>query len=561
MSATLRSLLAVERGRSRGLLVAASASSAAAGAASVLLLGLSGWFIVGCGVFGGGVAAFNYMLPSAAIRMLTIIRTGARHAERLTGHDAALGALARVRPLLFRALAAAPPATSLAMTTGEATTRLVGDIGAIEAQIVRAPALYGAWAAWASGAVLLAWACGVAGLALAAFPLAIWAAVWLLAYRHERLGRAEPAASGELHREFAHLASALPELKAYDLGAWAAERLHRRGKTLAAAQHAAIECWSDPLLAAAPGVAAVLALCAASDAALPMAGLAALAAMAAVEGIAGHARLLRRQGQVRMAEARLDEVLATAPDSISARPLVPGSFPIEFPQLGVRLAPGSFAGVQGPSGCGKTRLLESVMRLHDDDARTVWIGDHAVGDYDRNEIRARFAYAAQDAPVLSGTVRENLLLGDPLASEAAICRALRDAALADRVLSLPQGLDTWLGEDGMRLSGGERRRLCLARAYLRPAAWLLLDEPTEGLDQETEARVIDGLRRRVAETGQGVVVVSHRPALLAACGMVFSAAATSSELTAGQPKPGCARPGMRRPTRRTKQASPNGKTA
>ena len=530
MSGAVQALMAVERRRSRSLLATAAISSAAAGAASVLLLGLSGWFIVGCGVFGGGAVSFNYMLPSAAVRLLTIVRTGARHAERLTGHDAALGILARVRPVLFQALAAAPPATSLAMATGEATTRLVGDIGAIEAQIVRAPALYGAWAAWVAGAVLLAWACGVAGLALALFALAVWAAIWLLAYRHERRGLAEPAAAGELHREFAHLLSALPELNAYDLSAWAAERLHRGGKSLAAAQHAAIERWSEPLLAAAPGLAAVLALCAASSLSLPMAGMVALAAMATVDGIAGHARLLRRRGQVRTAEARLNEVLAIAPEPVSARPRAPGVFSITFPHLGVRLDPGSFAGIRGPSGCGKTHLLESVMRLHDEDASPVRIGDHAVGDYDRGDIRACLAFAAQDAPVLSGTVRENLLLADPLASEPDIWRALRDAALADRTLMLPQGLDTWLGEDGMRLSGGERRRLCLARAYLRPAIWLLLDEPTEGLDQETETRVIDGLRDRVSRTGQGVIVVSHRAALLAACDTVFSAAAGSERL-------------------------------
>ena len=523
MKRPLQALLAVERRRSRSLIVTAALSSATAGAASVLLLGLSGSFIVGCGVF-GGIAAFNYLLPSACIRLLTVVRTGTRHAERLAAHDAALGMLARVRPILFQALAAAPPATSLAMTTGEATARLVGDIGSIEAEIVRAPALYGACAAWTAGAALLLRACGAAGLLLALFPLLVWGAVWLLSRRHAKRGMAEPAVAGELHREFTHLLCALPELKAYDLVSWAAERLHRRGRDLASAQGAAIECWSEPLLAAAPGIGAVLALYAAgvSQVSLPMAGLAALGAMAAVEGISGHARMLRRRGQVRMASMRLDEVLSVLPEPRSQRPLDPVPYSIEFPRLGVRLDPGAFAGIQGPSGCGKTHLLESMMRLHDDDCSSVWLGAHPVGDYDRSDVRAVFSHAAQDAPVLSGTVRENLLLGDPDASETDLWQALHDADLADRIRALPQSLDSLLGEAGRRLSGGERRRLCLARAYLRKAAWLLLDEPTEGLDRETETRVIGRLRDRVAQTGQGVIVVSHRPALLAACHVVFS---------------------------------------
>jgi ATP-binding cassette subfamily C protein CydC len=95
--------------------------------------------------------------------------------------------------------------------------------------------------------------------------------------------------------------------------------------------------------------------------------------------------------------------------------------------------------------------------------------------------------------------------------------ALRDAALDERIRAAPAGLNAWLGDNGERLSGGERRRLSLARAFLRPAPWLLLDEPTEGLDAATEAVVLDRLAARLDRTGQGVVLVSHRPAPLAIC--------------------------------------------
>ena len=125
--------------------------------------------------------------------------------------------------------------------------------------------------------------------------------------------------------------------------------------------------------------------------------------------------------------------------------------------------------------------------------------------------------APQDAGLISGTLRENLRLGDPQATDTTLWSALDEACLADKVRALPQGLDTWIGESGVRLSGGERRRLCLARAYLRPAPWLLLDEPTEGLDAATEAAVIAALELRLDRTEQGVIIVSHRPGPLALC--------------------------------------------
>lgn len=132
------------------------------------------------------------------------------------------------------------------------------------------------------------------------------------------------------------------------------------------------------------------------------------------------------------------------------------------------------------------------------------------------ERRRLFAYAAQDVRLLNGSVRENLLLAGP-ADEAALWAALDDAALGDRLRAEPLGLDTPVGPNGERLSGGERRRLGLARAYLRDAPWLVLDEPTEGLDTTTEAQVLDRLQNRLAALGQGLILVSHRAPPMALC--------------------------------------------
>jgi ATP-binding cassette subfamily C protein CydC len=114
-------------------------------------------------------------------------------------------------------------------------------------------------------------------------------------------------------------------------------------------------------------------------------------------------------------------------------------------------------------------------------------------------------------------VAENLRLASPDAEDAALWDALADAQLDARVRRLPQGLATWIGNGGELLSGGERRRLSLARAYLRPAPWLLLDEPTEGLDRRTAAELVAALDRRLTRNGQGAIIVSHRPGPLTLC--------------------------------------------
>jgi ATP-binding cassette subfamily C protein CydC len=165
----------------------------------------------------------------------------------------------------------------------------------------------------------------------------------------------------------------------------------------------------------------------------------------------------------------------------------------------------------GASGCGKTTLLERLLKLRPDVGWPIRVGGETPAVLADAEMRALFAYAPQDAALLSGSIRENLAVADPRASEADLWAALRDAALDERVRRAPQGLDTWVGDVGERLSGGERRRLCLARAFLRPAPWLMLDEPSEGLDAETERQLIERVALRLERTGQGLILVSHRP--------------------------------------------------
>jgi len=517
----LSKLVAEQRRRQARPLILAAACAAVVGAASTTLLGLSGWFITGAALAGvAGLAtaqAFNVLLPSAMIRLLAILRTGARYGERLQGHAAALDALAAIRPRLFAALAAAPPREALAVSRGEAAARLVQDVDAVETRFVRLSAPWGA----AAGVGLALALSAIAGIGPAvAIALAVALHLILARVLTRRLsapaGAAIQAAAGALKEALAAFAAAAPELKVYGAEGPALDRIAQLGGRLDALKVRAVR--AQGVLALSEGaltgltVAAVLAL--AAPAGAPLAALAALVAVMAIEAVGPIARAFEQDGAAEAAGERLDAILRHTPETAASA--TDTSRPA-LRLLGQDLAPGARLAIVGPTGCGKTTRLEQLLGLRD-----APIGAFALDGVDGAslspaELRQAFAYAPQDAALLAGTVRENLKLAAPRADEATLWTALDDAALADRVRALPQGLDTWLGEAGERLSGGERRRLSLARALLRDAPWLLLDEPTEGLDAATEARVVARLDARLRATGQGLVLVSHRQAPLALC--------------------------------------------
>ncbi|MGF7147504.1 ATP-binding cassette subfamily C protein CydC [Sphingomonas zeicaulis] len=520
----LEDLLAAERRREARRLAQAALFAALVAAASVVLLGLSGWFITAASVAGAAGTAvaqtFNYMLPSAGIRLLAIVRTGARYGERLASHNAALGALARLRPALFRAIAASPVASALALGRGDATARLIGDVDAIELRFVRRSGPWGAAAALASG-VALTWLGGIAAVAATVSCVVLLLVVADRLWRgQEAQGRAVQQAQGALRETFATLSDAAPELRCYGLEAWAAERIAAAGDALAAAQRAQakLSAQFELLHAGTVGVAAALALLLSIGAGAPIAALAALAAAMTVDGAAPVMRAMIERGRLREAEERLGTLFDAAETEVAGvqEPLQPATITIGAP-IGCRLEPGERLALVGPSGVGKTTLVETLLGLRHTAPGTATIGGVDVAAMDVTAQRRQFAWTPQDAMLISGTVRDNLKLAAPDSDDSALWAALHDAALDARIWALPGGLDAWIGENGERLSGGERRRLALARAYCADAPWLLLDEPSEGVDAETEALLATRLDMRLRRTQQGLLLVSHRPGMVALC--------------------------------------------
>ena len=522
MTAFLR-LLRHETRRQRGKLIRASALAAGTAAATVLLLGLSGWFLAAAGAAGlaGPIAArgFNYMLPSAAIRLLAIVRTGARYGERLASHDAAFAILARIRPAIYRAITAAPVAKALSLTAGEATARLVQDVDAVEMAVARRSARAGAVAAILGGAALALLARPVAALALVVLIGLMLAVAFRILARLDAPGRAVQQLQGELRALLAIQLAAAPELRCYAMADAAQARIGQLDSALAEArrQQAMVAGRADAIAAGMAGIAAMLVFVLALPAGAPLAALAALAAATTVDGLAPLLRDRAARSATRAAESRLASLFAE-PHTVSVTSSAePFAATLALPNMATLAPRGTRIAILGPSGTGKTTFVETLIGLRDLPLGDIRLGSHRVDALSPALRRATFGWAPQDAQLLAGTVRDNLRLADPDAEEAALWQALDDACLAAKVRALPHGLDSWIGEDGVRLSGGERRRLSLARAYLAPAPWLLLDEPTEALDAQTEAQVVARLLARLERTGQGLVVVTHRPALLAVC--------------------------------------------
>ena len=167
----------------------------------------------------------------------------------------------------------------------------------------------------------------------------------------------------------------------------------------------------------------------------------------------------------------------------------------------------------GPSGVGKSTLLNVLLGFVEPAEGRVRVGGVDLAEVDLEEWRSRVAWVPQRPHLYAGSIAENVRLARPDADDAAVRRALADAGAAGFVDALPDGADTVLGEDGAGLSAGQRQRLALARAFLADRPVLLLDEPTAALDGETEAEVVEAVRRLAV--GRTVLLVVHRPALLA----------------------------------------------
>ncbi|WP_330331532.1 thiol reductant ABC exporter subunit CydD [Streptomyces sp. NBC_00536] len=205
--------------------------------------------------------------------------------------------------------------------------------------------------------------------------------------------------------------------------------------------------------------------------------------------------------------------------------------------VSLTVAPGECVALTGPSGVGKSTLLQVLLGFVAPTGGRVRIGGVDLAELSLEQWRERIAWVPQRPHLFAGTIAENVRLARPEASDEEVARALRDAGAEEFVAALPGGARTALGEGGVGLSAGQRQRLALARAFLADRPVLLLDEPTAALDGETEAAVVDAVRRLAA--GRTVLLVVHRPALLAVADRVVAVGTGAAARTpATGPAPG-----------------------
>jgi thiol reductant ABC exporter CydC subunit len=520
---------------------------AAVPARRVALAVLLGAVAVGCGV--GLMTAAGYLISRAAeqppilsltvtivaVRFFGLARPLARYLERLSSHDLALRSLASIRSRFYERIVPLAPAGLEGYRRGDLLNRMVADVDALQGLYLRGvgPPVIGV----ATGAACVAAAAlllPAAGVVLAVGLLVGGIAVPLLAWAASRSSaRRQAAVRGELTAELVELLRGAPELVAYGREDEALARVRgadaelvRLGRRDALSAGAADALTILVTGATAAGVLAV-AVSAHDAGALDRVLVATLAllALASFDAVIPLPGAARELPAVLAAGRRVLAVVDGEPlvrDPERACPPPPPRPPVALEQvtarygdedpvlrrLDLRLEPGRRVALVGPSGAGKTTVTSLLLRFLDPVEGRVTIAGRDAREYRQHDVRAVFALAGQDAHLFDSTIRENLRVGRPEATDSELEEALARARLADWVASLPDRLDTRVGEEGAALSGGQRQRVVLARALLADAPVLLLDEPTAHLDPPTAQALMDDVLD--AADGKTVLLITHR---------------------------------------------------
>jgi len=481
-------------------------------------------------------AVLSLMVAIVAVQFFGLGRPILRYLERLTSHDVALRVLGRVRARFFERIEPLAPAQLDSYREGDLLSRMVADVDAMQNLYLRGVGpplvalLAGAISVGVEAAVVPA-----AGLMLAAGLLAGGLAVPALSGLFaRRAGRRQAPARGELTAELVQLLRGAPELVAFGGEQAGLARVRAADGTLVklARRDALATGAADGLGLVVTGVtvAGVLAVAVSASTEgrldrvlIAMLALLALASFEAVTPLAAAARELsatlaagRRILELIDHEAAVHDPIDTAPaphwpfavalEGVRAR--YPRGPRPALDGVSLRLDPGERVALVGASGAGKTTVTNLLLRFLDPEQGRVTIAERDLREYRQTDIRRVISVAGQDSHLFSASIRDNVRLPRPEASDREIEQALRRARIWAWTCRLPDGLDTLVGEEGRELSGGQRQRIVLARALLADAPVLVLDEPTAHLDPGTASELIRDVFS--AASDHTLLLITHR---------------------------------------------------
>lgn len=505
-------------------------------AANTALMAVSGWFIASMAVAGVAKVSFNFFFPSAAIRLLAILRTVGRYAERLVTHEAAFRILADLRSWLFRRLIPLAPAGLERYASGDLSGRLRADIDSLESLYLRiiAPICSGLVSILLAG-LFISWFSATAALVLLALLLVagLVLPLWMLRLAKQP-GQQSVELAAALRNQVSQGLQGAEELlllgasehQAAEVEGLSAELIKRQ---VSLGRLAGL---SGAGLVSLAGLALVLVALvlipevSQQQVSGPQLVMLLLFTAAVFEGVGPLSHALQLLPATIQSVERIRE-LADAPPALPESEIFiqPEGYRIELQgvscsygggpavleQFCLTLAEGERVAVVGVSGSGKSTLVELLLRFRNYQG-SITIGGVELRDCATDELNRLLVALPQAPHLFNATIRDNILLGRTL-SDQQLSELVEDCGLDAWIATLPLGLDTPVGETGSAVSGGEARRIALARTLVTDAPVVLLDEPTEGLDGATEQLVVQRLHKRLA--GRSVLVVTHRPTVLA----------------------------------------------
>ncbi|ELY4156219.1 cysteine/glutathione ABC transporter ATP-binding protein/permease CydC [Cronobacter turicensis] len=502
--------------------------------ASIGLLTLSGWFLSASAVVGmAGLYSFNYMLPAAGVRGAAIIRTAGRYFERLVSHEGTFRVLEHLRVYTFSRLLPLSPSGLARFRQGELLNRLVADVDTLDHLYLRVISpLIGALAVIAVVTLGLSLLDVTLALTLGGIMLATLLLLPPLFYRAGRpVGEALTMLRASYRQQLTGWLQGQAELSIFGAAGRYRDNLDATEQIWHEAQRrqAGLTALSQAMMMLISGMTVVLILWMAAGGvggnSTPgsLIALFVFCALAAFEALAPVGGAFQHLGQVIASARRVSEVIDQPADITFAEPgadapreaslslrNVSFSYPGQ-PQPALRditldVAPGKHIAILGRTGCGKSTLLQLLTRAWDPTSGDVALGGVSITEYREAALRATMSVVPQRVHLFSATLRDNLRLAAPQADDAALGVVLARVGL-EKLLE-DDGLNAWLGEGGRQLSGGELRRLGIARALLHDAPVLLLDEPTEGLDAETERQILTLVKEVAAQ--KTLLMVTHR---------------------------------------------------